>query len=195
MARPVVIRETLDRAALRLFAEKGVAETSIRDIAEAAGVSQGAMYRHYASKDDLVTHLFVEHYGNLGRELDQIRATEATLTGRLDTLARTFCALFDRDREMFRFLLLVQHGQLSRMPEGLRHPVAVLEDIMAEAIAAGDLPGGDPAFLTALVLGLVVQTGTFHVYGALTGGLTPLSTALAAACIAAVEAAARSPEV
>ncbi|MEE9208885.1 MAG: TetR family transcriptional regulator, partial [Kiloniellales bacterium] len=51
-------RERIERAALKLFATKGVAATSIRDIAKAAGVSLGAMYNHYPSKDDLGWLLF-----------------------------------------------------------------------------------------------------------------------------------------
>ena len=47
-------RKRIEAAALLLFVEKGVAETSIRDIAHSAGVAEGALYRHHAGKDDLV---------------------------------------------------------------------------------------------------------------------------------------------
>ena len=48
----------IEAEALRLFVDKGVAETSIRDIALAVGFSDGALYRHYASKDELVWWMF-----------------------------------------------------------------------------------------------------------------------------------------
>jgi len=51
-------KERIERTALQLFVERGVAETSVREIAEAADVSQGAMYNHYASKDELAWSLF-----------------------------------------------------------------------------------------------------------------------------------------
>ncbi|MDR3270292.1 MAG: TetR/AcrR family transcriptional regulator [Peptococcaceae bacterium] len=44
-------------AAIRLFAENGFATTSIDDIAEAAAMSKGMMYRHYKSKDALFSSL------------------------------------------------------------------------------------------------------------------------------------------
>ena len=44
-------------AAIKTFAEKGYAATSIQNIADAAGVSIGLMYRHYQSKDELFASL------------------------------------------------------------------------------------------------------------------------------------------
>ena len=42
------------RAAAGLFLERGVALTSLEEISTRAGVSKGAVYHHFASKDDLV---------------------------------------------------------------------------------------------------------------------------------------------
>jgi AcrR family transcriptional regulator len=46
-------RARIREAALRLFAERGVEATSIRDIARAAGVSGGLVRHHFGSKEDL----------------------------------------------------------------------------------------------------------------------------------------------
>jgi AcrR family transcriptional regulator len=46
-------REALLSRCLRLFAERGFSSTSVDDIASAAGVTKGAMYWHFASKDEL----------------------------------------------------------------------------------------------------------------------------------------------
>ncbi|MBM3391826.1 MAG: TetR/AcrR family transcriptional regulator [Betaproteobacteria bacterium] len=46
-------REHLLAAAVREFARRGFARTSIRDIARAAGLQPGSVYHHFASKDDL----------------------------------------------------------------------------------------------------------------------------------------------
>ena len=40
-------RDRIEQAAVRLFVEKGVAETTVRDIARAVGLSEGALYRHF----------------------------------------------------------------------------------------------------------------------------------------------------
>lgn len=195
MARPTVTREKLERTALRLFAENSIGGTSIRDIAEAAGVSQGAMYRHYASKDALVEHLFVSNYLALAGDLDAIRADTPDLQNGLLRMVRVFCALFDRDPDLFRFLLLVQHGQLDRLPEGMRTPVHVVVDLLSDAETAGDLTPGPVQLRAAMVMGIVLQAATFHVYGRLSGGLTPLAPTLARACLAAARTPAQDPEI
>jgi AcrR family transcriptional regulator len=54
--------ETRDRildAALRLFRERGFAETTMRDVAAAAGVATGAAYYYYRSKEELVLAFYV----------------------------------------------------------------------------------------------------------------------------------------
>ena len=53
-------RETINRAALALFAHKGIRETTIRDIASTAGIAEGPLYRHYKSKEELAQMLFEE---------------------------------------------------------------------------------------------------------------------------------------
>src|SRR5215218_1887366 len=54
---PPAKREIL-RAALKLFSERGLAATSIRDIADESGYTNPALYKHFAGKDELALHLF-----------------------------------------------------------------------------------------------------------------------------------------
>jgi AcrR family transcriptional regulator len=46
------------QAATRLFAERGYDATPVSEIARAAGVSEGAIFRHFQTKEDLLLHLF-----------------------------------------------------------------------------------------------------------------------------------------
>lgn len=46
--------ETILTVSTKLFLEKGFDKTSMRDIAEAANVSKGAIYHHFKSKDDVI---------------------------------------------------------------------------------------------------------------------------------------------
>ena len=53
--RPVSIdRDAVARVALELFADRGYEQTSMEDIARAAGVGRKSLYRHFANKADLV---------------------------------------------------------------------------------------------------------------------------------------------
>ncbi|MDR3735127.1 MAG: TetR/AcrR family transcriptional regulator [Acidobacteriaceae bacterium] len=56
------LRNRLLDAASRLFGEAGYEDVSIRSIAQAAGCSQMAMYRHFPDKEALIRHLCTELY-------------------------------------------------------------------------------------------------------------------------------------
>ena len=46
------------RAAMKLFSERGLAGSSIRDIAKESGYTNPALYKHFAGKDELALYLF-----------------------------------------------------------------------------------------------------------------------------------------
>ncbi len=56
---PLTRKQILD-VSLRLFSEKGFARTSVRDIARGAGITDAAIYYHFASKRDLFEALLEE---------------------------------------------------------------------------------------------------------------------------------------
>jgi AcrR family transcriptional regulator len=70
----VPIPEKLMRASVELFAEHGYAQTSVQQIVDAAGVTKGALYHYFKSKDDLLFDIY-DRILSLQREhLDEIVA-------------------------------------------------------------------------------------------------------------------------
>ncbi len=65
--RPIIVR-----AATSLFAEKGIDGTSMRDIANAAGIREAAIYRHFTGKEELARDIFLSWYGWHCTELQRI---------------------------------------------------------------------------------------------------------------------------
>jgi TetR/AcrR family transcriptional regulator, cholesterol catabolism regulator len=57
--RPTRVQEIIS-AATRLFDERGFQATSVRVIAEAAGMHSGGLYSHFPSKEALLHHIVVE---------------------------------------------------------------------------------------------------------------------------------------
>ncbi|WP_460792500.1 TetR/AcrR family transcriptional regulator [Nocardioides maradonensis] len=54
----MTVRERLLEVARDLFAERGFDRTSVQDVVAAAGVTKGAMYHYFASKDDLLAEIY-----------------------------------------------------------------------------------------------------------------------------------------
>src|SRR5258707_15089139 len=71
-------RERLLRAAADVFAERGYDGTRVADIAVAAGVSNGAMYAHFASKADLMVDALRTHGP---RQLSDLLAADPDRSG------------------------------------------------------------------------------------------------------------------
>jgi AcrR family transcriptional regulator len=72
-------RRRIQRAAREVFAEKGYARTSIEQVAKQAGLSVGAIYLYFRSKEDLYVSLLEETYEVFEAELRQLR-TRGDLT-------------------------------------------------------------------------------------------------------------------
>ncbi|MFK8253688.1 TetR/AcrR family transcriptional regulator [Ancylobacter terrae] len=175
-------RARIEGEALRLFAQRGVAGTSVRDIAQAAGVAEGALYRHFPSKEELARDLFLTRYAELAAAIGQVVAAEAGFGRQLAALVRHACALFDEDRALFAYLLITQHDHLAHVPaEPARNLVATLEALFTQAIRDGEIPPQDVALAVALALGAVVQPAVFALYGRLEAPLSPRADAIAAA--------------
>lgn len=83
-ARDQITAEILAAARLRL-AEQGPAELSLRAVARDVGMVSSAVYRYFASRDDLLTALLVLAYDDLG---DAAEAADTSVTDRADVGAR-----------------------------------------------------------------------------------------------------------
>jgi AcrR family transcriptional regulator len=182
-------RDRIEKASIRLFVEKGVTETSVRDIARAVDISEGALYRHFVSKDELVWAVFERHYVEFAARLEALARGEATARGKLGAMIRGFCHAHDENPTLFRFLLFVQHGQLSKLSPGTPTPVDAVRAVIERGIASKELPAQHPDLATALVFGIVLQPVTFAAYGRLPAQMSPMSDRLVSATWAAVAAA------
>jgi AcrR family transcriptional regulator len=184
-------RDRIEQASVRLFVEKGVAETTVKDIARAVGLSEGALYRHFESKDELVWKAFERHYVAFGATLQALAAGESTTRGKVAAMIRGFCRAHDDNPTLFKFLLFVQHGQLGKLAPGTPTPVEVMRDVLDKAIAAREIPWQRPDLATALVFGVVLQPVTFAAYGRLPLTLGSMCERLIAAAWAAITAVER----
>src|SRR3546814_7519196 len=130
LSRGARTQEKSERSTRSLFAAKGVDRTTIGDIARAAGIAEGTIYRHYQSKEALVWQLFSHNYLRLAAQLHALQAGRRGLRAKLAAMVGLFCSLYERDPDMFRFLLLVQHGQLERVTARSDEHTSELQSLM-----------------------------------------------------------------
>lgn len=186
--RATGVKSRVEHAAIELFAARGVDGVSIADIATAAGVSQGALYRHYRGKDEMAAQLFAAAYRRTGAELAAITTARHGFAARIGAMVGHFCVLYDRDPALFRFMLIAQHDLLPGIDDGRDSPAEAIEAAVAAAATSGEIPPVETSAAAAAIMGIVLQTALFRLYGRIAGPLAPRAPALTRAALAAVAA-------
>jgi AcrR family transcriptional regulator len=134
-----------------LFAERGFAATSVRDIAAAVGVAPGAIYNHFESKEAILNAIALEGHLGLVDVLERVsRYRHATPTARLESLVDAltlFCIEHPFSTQVFE----PDYGQLSgpnreRILELRRTTLSIFEKTLRAGVRAGEftLPSGHP---------------------------------------------------
>ena len=161
-------RAALLEAAIECLARQGYAGTTIGQVVAAAGLSNGAMWRHFRSKADLMAAAVLQAEESLLLGEVEAASAHATTAERIDA-AITF--LWDHARRP-SFQALLEHIRASRADDALREamsasdPSAAAMFFDAFARVAGAEVAADPEFERK------VRTIGLALYGAaLTDGL------------------------
>ena len=162
----------LERAALTLFVARGVAETTTKEIAMAASVAEGTIYRYFPSKEQLALDLFLRHHQGLAEALAEAQRPAKGLRARIEAIVRCYCEWADRDWTLFAYHLLNQHSFLIQVPDDMANPVTVVRDVISQAMKAGEIPKRNIDLVAASAIGVVMQAATYKVYGRFTGELS-----------------------
>ena len=182
----------IERAAVRLFASLGVDGVTTKMIARDAAVSEGAIYRHYESKEALAQAIFFTIHRRLAQAITEIDEREDGIAQITKAIVSAYCAQADSDWDLFVFHLLNTHRFLPRRPEDRieaeTNPVELVEAIIERELSAGELSGDDARLKAAMALGVVLQAALHKVYGRITGKLGDRERALTRAALAALRA-------
>jgi len=147
-------------AARDLFDQVGFEETTIRAIAEKAGVSIGSVFTTFASKDEILAQVMAERIERLRAELERVAPhLRGSVVDRLSSiLAIHYEFQMQRPRLYLAYLSVSFRARpeegfarMGRNP-GLRAP---LRDIITAAVDRGELaPGVDVELALETVIGL-----------------------------------------
>ncbi len=97
-------RNCLMRSASKLFAERGLQNASIDDLAEDAGFTKGAFYANFASKEELFLAMLDERFAERLNEIERLLATEGTDAEKAIRAGEDFAHMLSADPEWQRLL-------------------------------------------------------------------------------------------
>jgi len=98
-------KENISRTALKLFVEKGYHSTSIPDIVSEAGVSTGALYHHFESKEALARFIHELASEEFVRQYEEKVKTEKTFYGKVKAFTRMMLTWDEEDPVIVKYLI------------------------------------------------------------------------------------------
>ena len=134
-------REEILDAALHLFSAKGLQTVSTRQIAEAAGISQPALYAYFATKDDLIAELCVRAFATLSARMEAGKAHWSPTHEAFDKAMRVYVdfGLEQPDAYRVAFMIEKSHDGAFLARTGGRPMAAGVETFQAFAAMIADL--------------------------------------------------------
>lgn len=151
--KPDTKRPVIAQAATSLFAERGVDATSMRDIAERAGVREAAIYRHFAGKEELAREIFLSWYGWHTGELRRIVGSPGAASERLREIVAHEFAAASGHSEAFVYFCDNEFRFVCELPTEIMSIRRILTSFIAAGQARGEVRSGDPKLLADMLSG------------------------------------------
>ena len=166
MGRLAVKKEIIENAAIYLFSTKGLARTTIRDIAGKAGVAEGAMYRHYSGKNDMAWSLFSKEVERFSVGLIPLLFNpEVPFKSKVCSGIEYMYKYYQDYPNRFAFILLTQHGfPGEKLLDDQTNPNDIIIRFVKENIRCGNIRKADPVILSGLLMGAILQPVLMHWY-------------------------------
>ncbi len=153
-------QKILDTAEI-LFTERGFKSVSIRDIAQACGVTNAALYYHFKNKEALFAEVLDNHVARLSDHMQQAAAEEDETRAKLTaTLSRYTTLAGHRRSPMFLLRHKSEGIDKDKAHQHHGHLMQVIlmpiEEILAQAIEVGELrPLPEDYSAASLLLGML----------------------------------------
>jgi AcrR family transcriptional regulator len=182
MARPTRFKNAIYDSAIQLFGEKGLTKTGIREIAQTAGVSEAAMYRHWKGKRELAWDIFRSGLEKLHADLVERVPRTGPFCDAVRTAVRIFFEAYDANPSLFGYVMLSQHELWKSMGPLAANPVAFWFELLRERSSEFKLDEklhGD--ILGPITLGMFLQPSISAAYRSVPPPLAQHADAVSAA--------------
>jgi len=169
-------RERLLEAAMRLFATKGYAATSVRDIVSAAGVTAPSLYHHFGNKEGLFLAIMRANRARVEAARQEVLAGGGSAAVRILRLSRNEVVLRRELADFAWAVVLIVSGSKKAAPrfdfralllEKIRH----FEQLVEEGVASGEFRPCVPRHVALALVGAVEIACRSHLFDSGAGGL------------------------
>ena len=140
-------KNTILRAARRLFFDRGFKSVTVDNIAAKSEVSKGSIYLCFESKEEIYAQILISDNIALYERIKNFSATEASASQLLLEFARIYVDYFLNDNELFRILMtfMLQTGQMNltekqntELIRSTNENIKIISEIIQKGIDSGE---------------------------------------------------------
>ncbi|MGD1148405.1 MAG: TetR/AcrR family transcriptional regulator [Thermoanaerobaculaceae bacterium] len=151
-------RGRLMSAAVEIFARKGYAATTVREIVESAGVTKPVLYYHFGSKEGIFLAMMTDALGEFEATARAALTADGTATERIMRFLDRMFALILEHLDVMRVLDGFYYGPPQGAPffdfEAIHQRfIEMLTSLVREGMASGEFRQGDPEDLAWALVG------------------------------------------
>jgi AcrR family transcriptional regulator len=143
------------QVAAKVFIQKGLANSKIGDLAEAAGMSQGLLYRYFANKEEVFTTLVEQYVGTMLQQIREVLQLSGSPYQRLYWLTERMLQSIRSQPSRHQIILqaLTQPGRPSALVQEMSSFMQTnLRQLLVAGQASGEICQNDPDQLVVLYL-------------------------------------------
>jgi len=179
IARHDSTKDSVRNAAAELFAEKGFAATSTREICARAGITKPVLYYYFGNKAQLFEEVFLETFDEYQRELRRAARHGRTPNERLTNVLAAMFSFVRRRHNYWRLGFRMLFAPEKESPaidcvEMSQADERLMAEIIREGIRRGEMKGR-PEFIAGAIVGMAISS----ILGYLLTGKPPLDRSLA----------------
>jgi AcrR family transcriptional regulator len=155
-------REKILDAAVYLFSSKGYEKTSMKDIAEEAGVNKALLFYYFSSKENLYRHIIVDMHEKFYRRIESVNEELLQIEDiaeRFGMLVKLYIEQFSQTRNIVHIIAHEIVRPDSELIDSIKEVIYKVRqpmvDILSEGMNLGVFRVDDPYFTADAVLGIL----------------------------------------
>ena len=170
-------RQRILDQAQQLFLAHGYHGVSIRDIVQACGLSNAALYYHFRDKQNLFAEVFKNYVAVLAQQLQEAGARQGSCRVRLASMAEAHAQSMLKSRSEIHTLtpVLMQcdSEEIRKLiPEAKGQFPSMFAAVVEEGIVAGEIRQVDAQRVSVLLLGMISSLTAHRTHDEVSGTLT-----------------------
>jgi AcrR family transcriptional regulator len=148
-------RDRIAQAAAEVIATKGFAQSTVREIADAAGMHVPTLYTHIASKDDLLELVYTWSMDRILVDVDDATANCLTIRDKVRAMIKSMLARANENKRrvgvLNRELRSLPHAARERVLARYRTILSQMAGVIAEGIETGEFRKVDPMIVANII--------------------------------------------